>query len=69
MRSTSVWAGRITSYNVCYTKLLRHAGSEDLELILHEAGRMPAEVQDTQLAAALCGHGMSVGFNARNNFV
>jgi len=41
-----------------------HAGSEDLELILHEAGRMPAEVQDTQLAAALCGHGMSVGFNA-----
>ncbi len=41
-----------------------HAGSEDLELILHEAGQMPAQVQDTQLAAALCGHGMSVGFNA-----
>ena len=41
-----------------------HAGSEDLELIHHESGAMPAHVHDTQLAAAFTGSGLSVGFNA-----
>ena len=41
-----------------------HAASEDLELIHHQSGAMPAKVHDTQLALAFCGHGMSMGFNA-----
>lgn len=41
-----------------------HSGSEDLELIQHEAGAMPFRVHDTQLAAAFCGSGLSLGFNA-----
>jgi ribonuclease D len=41
-----------------------HAGSEDLELINHESGAMPAHMHDTQLAAAFTGSGLSIGFNA-----
>ena len=41
-----------------------HAASEDLELIHHESGAMPAHTHDTQLAAAFTGSGLSVGFNA-----
>ena len=41
-----------------------HAASEDLELIHQQAGKMPARVHDTQLAAAFCGMGLSIGFNA-----
>ncbi|MCD8547718.1 MAG: ribonuclease D [Aeromonadaceae bacterium] len=41
-----------------------YAASEDLEVILQQAGALPARLHDAQLAAAFCGHGMSVGFNA-----
>ncbi len=41
-----------------------YAASEDLEVILHQAGALPAKLHDVQLAAAFTGHGMSVGFNA-----
>ena len=32
-----------------------HAGRQDLEIILHETGMLPAPVFDTQVAAALLG--------------
>ena len=41
-----------------------HAASEDLELIHHQAHAMPWRMHDTQLAAALTGQGLSIGFNA-----
>ncbi|WP_345009121.1 ribonuclease D [Pseudaeromonas paramecii] len=41
-----------------------YAASEDLEVILHQAGALPSKLHDAQLAAAFTGHGMSVGFNA-----
>ncbi|ALP39895.1 ribonuclease D [Aeromonas schubertii] len=41
-----------------------HASGEDLELIQHEAGHLPALMHDTQLAAAFLGYGVSVGFGA-----
>lgn len=44
-----------------------HASSEDLELIQHEAGHLPAQMHDTQLAAAFLGYGVSVGFGALVN--
>lgn len=44
--------------------LVLYAASEDLEVILHQAGALPPILHDAQLAAAFSGHGMSVGFNA-----
>lgn len=44
-----------------------HASGEDLELIQHEAGHLPNQMHDTQLAAAFLGYGVSVGFGALVN--
>ncbi|MUG28373.1 ribonuclease D [Aeromonas salmonicida] len=41
-----------------------HASGEDLELIQHEAGHLPNQMHDTQLATAFLGYGVSVGFGA-----
>ncbi|MGL5294079.1 MAG: ribonuclease D, partial [Aeromonas sp.] len=41
-----------------------HASGEDLELIQHQAGHLPNQMHDTQLATAFLGHGVSVGFGA-----
>ena len=41
-----------------------HASGEDLELIQHQAGHLPNQMHDTQLAAAVLGHGVSGGFGA-----
>lgn len=38
-----------------------HAGRQDLEIILHETGMLPAPVFDTQVAAALLGHTQQIG--------
>ncbi|SFN47176.1 ribonuclease D [Izhakiella capsodis] len=43
------------------TKFL-HAGSEDLDVFLHEYGVMPTPLIDTQILAAFCGKTMSLGF-------
>ena len=47
--------------NACVTKVL-HACSEDLEVFLRLLGVVPTPVFDTQIAAALCGYGFSVGY-------
>ena len=39
-----------------------HAGRQDLEIFYHQAGRLPAPVFDTQVAAMVCGFGDSVGY-------
>src|SRR5205085_6800723 len=39
-----------------------HAASQDLELFYHLTGRVPSPVFDTQLAAALTGHGDQIGY-------
>ncbi|MFM5114481.1 ribonuclease D [Aeromonas hydrophila] len=44
-----------------------HASGEDLELIQHQAGHLPNQMHDTQLAAAFLGYGVSVGFGALVN--
>ncbi len=41
-----------------------HSASQDLELFLHEMGRLPAPVFDTQIAAMVAGHGDQVGYAA-----
>ena len=38
-----------------------HAGRQDLEIVLHETGMLPAPVFDTQVAAALLGHTQQIG--------
>ena len=38
-----------------------HAGRQDLEIILHEVGMLPAPIFDTQIAAALLGHTQQIG--------
>ena len=40
--------------------LLLHAGSQDLEILLHSIGRLPRRVFDTQVAAAFVGYGDSL---------
>ena len=57
---TPLW--QVLQNSSCTTIL--HAASEDLELIYQQAGKMPTTMHDTQLAAAFCGLGLSVGFNA-----
>ncbi|MGL5536708.1 MAG: ribonuclease D, partial [Aeromonas veronii] len=44
-----------------------HASGEDLELIQHQAGHLPNQMHDTQLATAFLGYGVSVGFGALVN--
>lgn len=39
-----------------------HSCSEDLEVFHHLTGELPQKVIDTQIAAALCGYGFSVGY-------
>ncbi len=49
---------------LCDTDILKvfHAGRQDLEIILKEAGQLPLPLFDTQIAAALLGMGQQVGF-------
>lgn len=39
-----------------------HSAVQDLEIFLHAMGRVPGPVFDTQIAAAVCGHGDQPGF-------
>lgn len=39
-----------------------HAGRQDMEIILKEAGALPLPIFDTQIAASLLGHGLQIGF-------
>ncbi|GEO80538.1 ribonuclease D [Pararhodospirillum oryzae] len=39
-----------------------HAARQDLEIFLHESGRLPRPLFDTQVAAMVCGYGDSVGY-------
>jgi len=39
-----------------------HAARQDIEIIVHEGGFIPAPLFDTQIAAALLGYGLQVGF-------
>lgn len=41
-----------------------HSGRQDLEIFFHLTGRVPAPVFDTQIAAMVCGHGESVGYES-----
>lgn len=43
---------------------LFHAGGQDLEILYRVTGVLPAPVFDTQIAAALLGHTMQVGYGA-----
>lgn len=43
---------------------LFHAGGQDLEIIYRETGVLPKPIFDTQVAAALLGHTMQVGYAA-----
>jgi ribonuclease D len=45
------------------TKVL-HSCSEDLEVLQHELGCRPVPLYDTQVAAAMTGHGFSLGYGA-----
>ncbi len=39
-----------------------HSGRQDFEVVLHAAGRLPKQVFDTQVAAALLGHPPQMGY-------
>lgn len=39
-----------------------HAARQDVEIFLHESGRIPTPIFDTQVAAMVCGFGDSVGY-------
>ncbi|MEO1199845.1 MAG: ribonuclease D [Pseudomonadota bacterium] len=41
-----------------------HAARQDIEIFFHMAGRVPAPIFDTQVAAAVCGFGEAVGYEA-----
>lgn len=41
-----------------------HAAKQDLEIVFHITGRLPAPVFDTQVAAMVCGYGEQVGYEA-----
>jgi ribonuclease D len=41
-----------------------HAARQDIEIIYHATGKVPSPVFDTQVAAAVCGYGESVGYDA-----
>ena len=41
---------------------IMHSPSEDLVAFRHACGALPAPLFDTQLAAALCGHGAGLGY-------
>jgi len=39
-----------------------HAARQDVEIIVNKTGRLPLPLFDTQVAAALLGHGLQIGF-------
>ena len=41
-----------------------HAARQDVEIVVHLAGLVPKPLFDTQVAAAVCGYGESVGYGA-----
>ena len=41
-----------------------HAARQDVEIVFHLGGLIPHPLFDTQVAAAVCGHGESVGYEA-----
>lgn len=41
-----------------------HAARQDVEIVFHQGGLIPHPLFDTQVAAAVCGHGESVGYEA-----
>jgi len=41
-----------------------HACRQDMEIVYHATGRLPAPVFDTQVAAMVCGYGDSVGYES-----
>lgn len=43
---------------------LFHSGSQDIEILFHETGVVPAPLFDTQVAAALLGHTSQIGYAA-----
>jgi ribonuclease D len=43
---------------------LMHSPSEDLQALRHHYGQLPRPLFDTQAAAALCGHGAGLGYQA-----
>lgn len=45
------------------TKLF-HAGSQDIEILYHELGVIPKPLFDTQIAAALLGHSLQIGYGS-----
>lgn len=49
--------------NPAITKLF-HSGSQDIEIIYHELGTMPQPLFDTQIAAALLGHTLQIGYGS-----
>ena len=44
------------------TPWVLHSGRQDIEVVLQSAGRMPAAVFDTQIAAGLLGHAPQIGY-------
>jgi ribonuclease D len=44
------------------TPWVLHSGRQDIEVVLQSAGRMPAAVFDTQIAAGLLGHAPQMGY-------
>lgn len=44
------------------TSLLMHSASEDLQALQRGCGALPAPLYDTQIAAALAGHGAGIGY-------
>lgn len=44
-------------------KIVVHAGSQDLEIVQRQAGRLPQRLFDTQVAAAFLGLGYSIGYS------
>lgn len=43
---------------------LFHAGSQDIEILFHELGVVPTPVFDTQIAAAVLGHSLQIGYGS-----
>lgn len=41
-----------------------HSASEDIETLFHHFGTVPRPILDTQVAAAFCGFGLAVGYQA-----
>lgn len=44
-----------------------HAARQDVEIFYHQAGKIPAPIFDTQVAAMVCGFGDSVGYETLVN--